>query len=147
MSSSTNQEILLPMGTAYRGSVDLIREGLPKKEKHSTLALSILRYVDRNPEVAQGELGRILRRDPMTMSQAIRSLQNAGLVTSHPDAEDKRVKRLTVTKKGRQLSESLRENETRLLQGLARVWGKSRVNQFTRDMVEFNEFLSRFGGN
>lgn len=134
------------MGSAYRGSVDLIREGLPKKEKHSTLALSILRFVDRRPEISQGELGRILRRDPMTMSQAIRSLQNSGLLSSHADLDDKRVKRLTITRKGKTLSESLRENETRLLQGLAKAWGKTRVNQFTKDMQEFNDFLSRYNG-
>ncbi len=87
-------ELLLQMGRAYRGSIDLVRNGLSKKDKYSTLALSILRYVDRNPEVSQGELGKILRRDPMTMSQAVRSLQNANLVVSHADAQDKRVKRL-----------------------------------------------------
>ena len=145
--STMQSEILLPMGAAYRGSIDLVREGLSKKDKHSTLALSILRFVDKHPEVSQGELGRILRRDPMTMSQAVRSLQNAGLVTSHADSEDKRVKRLVATRKGRSLSESLRENENRLLQGLARSWGKARANQFARDMAEFNDFLTKFSGN
>lgn len=140
-------ELLLQMGRAYRGSIDLVRNGLSKKDKYSTLALSILRYVDRNPEVSQGELGKILRRDPMTMSQAVRSLQNANLVVSHADGQDKRVKRLFVTKKGRNLSESLKSREEKLIDGLKRSWGKQRTNQFAKDMAEFNEFLTQYSGN
>ena len=136
--------MLLAMGAAYRGSIDLIREGLSKKDKYSTLALSILRFVDKRPSISQGELGKILRRDPMTMSQAVRSLQNSGLVVSAPDKDDKRVKRLAVTRKGKSLSENLRENEARLLRGLSRSWGKPRTMQFARDMAEFNDFLTRF---
>ncbi|MBI3396552.1 MAG: MarR family transcriptional regulator, partial [Spirochaetia bacterium] len=70
--------------------MDLIRAGMPRKDKQSTLALSILVHVDKKPGVSQGELGRLLRRDPMTMSQAVRALQASGLVTSQPDDEDRR---------------------------------------------------------
>ena len=131
------------MGTAFRGAMDIIREGMSKKEKQSTLALSILIHVDKSPGISQGELGRILRRDPMTMSQAVRALQSSGLVVSQPDSEDRRVKRLTVTKKGKALGDSLQDGESKLLAGLSKEWGKARVNQFTKDMNEFNEYLSK----
>ena len=131
------------MGTAFRGAMDIIREGMSKKEKQSTLALSILIHVDMTPGVSQGELGKRLRRDPMTMSQAVRALQSGGLVLSQPDDTDRRVKRLTVTKKGKALGDSLQAGEAKLLALLAKDWGKSRVNQFSKDMSEFNEFLTR----
>jgi DNA-binding MarR family transcriptional regulator len=137
-----SSNLILNMGTAFRGSMDIIREGMSKNEKISTLALSILIHIDQNPDISQGQLGRILRRDPMTMSQAVRALQTAGLVTSEQDSHDRRIKRLSITKKGRALAESLRESESRLIQSLTRQWGKSRVNQFTRDIMEFNDFLS-----
>ncbi len=123
--------------------MDIIREGMPKKEKQSTLALSILIHVEKTPQVSQGELGKRLRRDPMTMSQAVRALQSSGLVVSNPDTTDRRVKRLTVTKKGKTLGDSLESGEAKLLAQLAKEWGKTRVNQFSKDVNEFNDFLTR----
>lgn len=141
-----SNDLILIMGTAFRGAMDIIREGMSKKEKQSTLALSILIHVDTSPGISQGELGKILRRDPMTMSQAVRALQSSGLVVSQPDTEDRRVKRLTVTKKGKSLGESLQNGESSLLSALSKEWGKQRVNQFTKDMSDFNDFLSRLKG-
>lgn len=143
---SASNDLVLSMGTAFRGAMDIIRDGMSKKEKLSTLALSILIHVDQQQGISQGELGKMLRRDPMTMSQAVRALQNAGLVTSAPDNEDRRVKRLTITKKGKTLGDSLLDNENRLLGNLAREWGKTRVSQFSKDVTEFNEFLTRIAG-
>lgn len=143
---SASNDLVLSMGTAFRGAMDIIRDGMSKKEKLSTLALSILIHVDQQQGISQGELGKMLRRDPMTMSQAVRALQNAGLVTSAPDNEDRRVKRLTITKKGKTLGDSLLDNENRLLSNLAREWGKTRVSQFSKDVTEFNEFLTRIAG-
>lgn len=140
---SSSNDLVLSMGTAFRGAMDIIRETMSKKEKQSTLALSILIHVDKQPNISQGDLGKKLRRDPMTMSQAVRALQSGGLILSQPDNTDRRVKRLTVTKKGKQLGESLLNGESKLLSQLAKDWGKSRINQFSKDIHEFNEFLSR----
>ena len=139
----SSNDLILTMGTAFRGAMDIIREGMPKKEKQSTLALSILIHVEKTPGVSQGELGKRLRRDPMTMSQAVRALQSSSLIISQPDNTDRRVKRLTVTKKGKSLGESLESGESKLLSQLAKEWGKSRINTFTKDMNEFNDFLTR----
>ncbi len=143
----SSTDLILLMGTAFRGAMDIVREGMSKKDKQSTLALSILIHVDKSPAISQGELGKILRRDPMTMSQAVRALQSSGLIVSQPDSEDRRVKRLTVTRKGQVLGKSLLEGEQQLLAGLAKEWGKSRVNQFAKDMAEFNDYLSRVKGS
>ena len=140
----SSNELVLSMGTAFRGAMDIIREKMPKKEKQSTLALSILIHVEKSPSISQGQLGKTLRRDPMTMSQAVRALQSGGLIVSQPDNEDRRVKRLTVTKKGKSLGESLGQGESSLLAGLSKEWGKGRVNQFAKDIAEFNEYLNRY---
>lgn len=137
-----SNDLILSMGSAFRGAMDMIRLSMPRKDKQSTLALSILIHVERQGGISQGELGRILRRDPMTMSQAVRALQNAGLVTSQPDTQDRRIKRLNVTRKGKTLGQSMAGSEGKLLTALTRAWGKSRVNQFAKDLAEFNDLLT-----
>lgn len=138
-----SNDVLLLMGSAFRGAMDLLRDSVPRKDRQSTLALAILLNVERKPGISQGDLGRILRRDPMTMSQAVRALQSSGLLTSQPDQEDRRVKRLTLTKKGKNLGENLGTAENKLLTGLHREWGRSRLQQFARDLQEFNDFINQ----
>ncbi len=139
---STNTDVVVTMGTTFRGAMDIMKMALPRKEKQSILALSILIRVEKNPGISQGELGRILRRDPMTMSQAVRALQSSNLIISQPDAADRRVKRLTVTKKGKGMGEVLMASESKLLGQLAREWGKGKVNQLKSLVNEFDEFLN-----
>ena len=134
------------MGAAYRGAMDIFKDLVPRKDKQSSLALAILIHVEKKPGISQSELGRILRRDPMTISQAIRSLQTMGFLLSQPDSTDRRMKRLSVTKKGKGLGCDLEEAETKLINSLFKEWGKSRVNQFARDLSEFNEFINRSKG-
>ena len=138
---SANTDVVVPLGTTFRGAMDIMKEALPKKEKQSILALSILIRVEKNPGISQGELGRILRRDPMTMSQAVRALQSSNLIMSQPDASDRRVKRLTVTRKGKSMGESLMASEHKLMNQLAREWGKSKVNTLKSLVNEFDVFL------
>jgi DNA-binding MarR family transcriptional regulator len=137
--------IILNIGAAFRGAAEIIKNGLHIKDKQSTLALTILLHVEKKPGISQGDLGKILRRDPMTMSQAVRALYDTGLILSEPDNSDRRVKRLTVTKKGKGLGEGLGHAEAKLINGLVKSWGKNRVNQFIKDIAEFNEYLTQIG--
>lgn len=139
---SAANDVVVTMGTTFRGAMDIMKGDLPKKEKQSILALSILMRVEKNPSISQGELGRILRRDPMTMSQAVRALQSSNLILSQPDQSDRRVKRLTVTRRGKNLGETLMGAESRLLGQLAKEWGRNKVNQFSRLVNEFDDFLN-----
>ncbi|HMU82832.1 MAG TPA: MarR family winged helix-turn-helix transcriptional regulator [Leptospiraceae bacterium] len=139
-----SNDLILAMGSGFRGAMDIVRENMQKKDKQSTLALSILIHVERQPGISQGELGRMLRRDPMTMSQAVRALQNSSLITSQADGEDRRIKRLNVTKKGKTFAQSMNGGESKLINALGKEWGKGRVNQFAKDLAEFNEFLTTY---
>lgn len=142
MAKAQKADLFLAMGAAHRGTSDRIRDNLPGKDKQSVLSLSILKYLIDNAGIPQGELGKILRRDPMTMSQAIRALQKSGMVTSTPDKEDKRVKRLNLTRKGKTAADAIRKEETKILNALSKKWGKNKIASFTRDMVEVNEVLN-----
>ncbi len=140
----SEQNIVFNMGAVFRGAMDLIKMDLNLEEKISTLALSTLIQIDENPEVSQGQLGKILKRDPMTMSQAVRTLQSLGLVVSEQDKEDKRIKRLKVTKKGKQIAENLKNSEKKIIDALIKKWGKQKVNELAKSLVEFNEFLREY---
>jgi len=137
----TEQNLILNMGTAFRGSMDIIKTDMQLEEKISTLALSILIHIDENPDISQGQLGKMLKRDPMTMSQAVRALQQAELVDSIQDKEDRRIKRLRITKKGKQVAENLRNSEKKLVDALIKKWGKQKVLDLAKSIAEYNEFL------
>ncbi|MCX7809584.1 MAG: MarR family transcriptional regulator [Leptospiraceae bacterium] len=137
----TEQNLILNMGTAFRGSMDIIKADMQLEEKISTLALSILIHIDENPDISQGQLGKMLKRDPMTMSQAVRALQQAELVDSIQDKEDRRIKRLRITKKGKQVAENLRNSEKKLIDALIKKWGKQKVLDLAKSIAEYNEFL------
>jgi len=137
----TEQNLILNMGTAFRGSMDIIKADMHLEEKISTLALSILIHIDENPDISQGQLGKMLKRDPMTMSQAVRALQQAELVDSIQDKEDRRIKRLRITKKGKQVAENLRNSEKKLIDALIKKWGKQKVLDLAKSIAEYNEFL------
>ncbi len=140
----TEQNLILNMGTAFRGSMDIIKADMKLEEKISTLALSILIHIDENPDISQGQLGKLLRRDPMTMSQAVRALQLAGLVFSEQDKDDKRIKRLKITKKGKQLAEDLKNSEKKVIDALIKKWGKQKVLDFAKSIYEYNEFIREY---
>ncbi len=140
----SEQNLILNMGTVFRGAMDIIKNNMELSEKISTLALSILVQIDENPDVSQGQLGKLLKRDPMTMSQAVRSLQVTGLVESVQDKEDRRIKRLKITRKGKQVADTLKAVEKKLLEALTKKWGKQRVTQFSKDIYDFNEFLREY---
>jgi DNA-binding MarR family transcriptional regulator len=137
----TEQNLILNMGTAFRGSMDIIKADMQLEEKISTLALSILIHIDENPDISQGQLGKMLKRDPMTMSQAVRALQQAELVDSIQDKEDRRIKRLRITKKGKQVAENLRNSEKKMVDALIKKWGKQKVLDLAKSIAEYNEFL------
>ncbi|MCB1173427.1 MAG: MarR family transcriptional regulator [Leptospiraceae bacterium] len=142
--AQNNSDLFLTMGAVHRGTSDWVRTNLSGKGRHSVLSLSILKYLDENNGIAQGELGLVLRRDPMTMSQAIRALQGNGLITSQTDKEDKRIKRLSLTKKGASLAKSIKSTEDKFLAALTKKWGKTRVNKLVKDIEDMNLFLNEF---
>ncbi len=139
----SNRKLFLNLSVAYRSISSQVKNSHLVKGRYSTLTLLILLYVEQRPHVSQGELGKILYRDPMTMSQAIRSLQQGGLLTSRADKEDRRVKRLSITKKGSNLSRAIRENENQAMQRIAKQWGRSNLNQFLRNIGNFNDQMGK----
>ncbi len=138
MSSSLGLTVLLNVG--YRAAVMELSAGGAGRD--SELAGIILMSLATQSGIAQGELGGALLRDPMTMSQAVKGLRRRGLVSSQPDPADRRSMRLSLTRKGRTLVQSLAAQEARIVQQLTKEWGKQRANQFLADLQAFGELLT-----
>ena len=138
---STENVLVSALGPASRRAVDWIREGMGRDDKASDLTIAILTHVANSPAIIQGELGKYLRRDPMTMSQAVRALVLKGLLRAEMDDKDRRVRRLTLTKKGQNLADSLNKAEAGLVQALTKEWGKARVSRFMKELSTFDALL------
>lgn len=75
-----------------------------------------------NPGIIPDQLAQMIRVDRTTANRAIKKLEQNGLIEKRPDLENKKIRRLYVTEKGRQLAPIIqRENHysnERALMGL-----------------------------
>lgn len=64
-----------------------------------------------NPGIIPDQLAQMIRVDRTTANRAIKKLEQNGLIEKRPDLENKKIRRLYVTEKGRQLAPIIqREN-------------------------------------
>ena len=75
----------------------------------------ILYFVRREPGISIGDLLALLKVSKQAMNRPLRDLESLGLITISPDATDKRIRRVTTTRKGTQLEARLTGAQLRLL--------------------------------
>ena len=75
----------------------------------------ILYFVRRAPGISIGDLLALLKVSKQAMNRPLRDLESLGLLTIAPDATDKRIRRVTTTRKGAQLEARLTGAQLRLL--------------------------------
>ena len=80
-----------------------------------------LATIERRGPLTLGELAQLEHVQPPTITAAITRLEDQGLVERHPDAEDRRVARVQITRAGRRLL-----TETR---SLKRAYLEQRVDE------------------
>ncbi len=78
-----------------------------KKLGYSRVHHRILYFVGRNPGCSVNELLRIMRVSKQYLNRPLRQLVEDGYIESKQDLQDRRVKRLKLTRKGRRLEEKL----------------------------------------
>lgn len=72
----------------------------------------VLHFVDRNPGLTVGELLAILKVTKQGLARVLRTLIEDGLIEASPGPLDRREKRLTTTKSGRDLARHLARLQT-----------------------------------
>lgn len=79
--------------------------------------------VCEQPGIIQERLGELIKVDRSTVIRAVQKLQRNGLVEKRPDQENKKIRRLYPTEKGRQLYPLLKREDDfsnqRALQGFS----------------------------
>jgi len=109
----------------------------------------VLAYVSRKDGMAQTQLAEKLDVGKVAIGGLIDRLERSGLAKRVPDEQDRRVKRIFLTPKGKRLVEKLREvsmefNE-RVLQGIPAPDLVTTVNALRRLKANVIEFISPGG--
>jgi DNA-binding MarR family transcriptional regulator len=86
------------------------------------------------------ELAEQLGVDAPTVTRKIQQLEREGLVIRHPDPDDRRATRLSLSPSGRKTIERVRKARRAWLEGLLGDWE-------TKDLDTFAELLGRFSGS
>ncbi len=68
----------------------------------------VLRRLDRNPGVAQSELADMLEVEKATAGRLIDKLEDNGWVERRADSADRRIKRIHMTQKGKEMNRVIR---------------------------------------
>ncbi len=102
----------------------LVQYRLPEgmSERLNLTQIRILHQLTYHPGLSQKEMAASLEVTPAAISQAVRSLLEAGLVERHPDPDDTRIWRLALSERGREVMTCMqdvrRKAVARLLSGL-----------------------------
>jgi DNA-binding MarR family transcriptional regulator len=90
----------------------------------TTLQYTALTVLERHPGMSGAELARRSFVSPQSGSEMVGHLERKGLIERTPDARNRRILRMTLSKEGAKLVRScekwMDELETRMLTGLAR---------------------------
>jgi DNA-binding MarR family transcriptional regulator len=98
----------------FRGQLHrLVREsGLPL----NPMEVKALLHIAHHPGSTAGDLARHSGRDKAQVTRLVQQLEEQGLLTRQPDAQDRRVQRLHVTEAGQALHARLRRERDALSQ-------------------------------
>ena len=74
----------------------------------------LLAALQDNDGITQSELAEFLMIKPSTVTNTLKRMERAGIVTRKVDSDDQRITRVHVTEKGQHLNEAVREQWSRL---------------------------------
>ena len=76
--------------------------------------MPILEYVRKNNKCTQRDVANFLKISPPSVATSIKRMQKAGLIEKETDPGDQRYSRLTITKKGIEITEKCRAEYDRI---------------------------------
>jgi DNA-binding MarR family transcriptional regulator len=99
----------------------------------------LLRRIQEDGPLALGELARLSDMDPAATGRQIRQLEQDGLVTRGPSADDRRVTVVRVTRRGTQVRRRLAEVGARHMEDVLSSWSatdKKRLAELLTRLVD-----------
>ncbi len=114
--------------------MEMERLGLPP------VAFPLILRLLRHDDVSQEHLADHLRVDKGTAARAVARLEEAGLIQRSVDEEDRRIKRVRVTEKGREMAPQIRDAAGR--------WSELLLDGFSaEEAADALSFLERMADN
>ena len=101
---------------------------------------NILFQLSRVESMKMHELSKIINRDKSTTTVLVRKLEKEGFVETVPSAEDKRIKIISLTEKGKQYNQITKEISKELLQCFYKGFSEE-------EKIHFASMLERISGN
>lgn len=83
---------------------------------------------------------------PRTVTEAIDGLERDGLVRRHPDAEDRRAKRISLTAEGEAAVRTAEASRRRYIESVFGVLSAAECEEIVRLVGKLNERLTKLGG-
>lgn len=118
--------------------------GGPTEHVMDRASYGILAWVHDNGPVRPGALAAHFHLDASTISRQVASLEQAGLITRYPDAEDRRARQLRLTEQGRKVLAATRGERRGVVRALLRAWSPEDLASFACLLAAFNAGLDDY---
>jgi DNA-binding MarR family transcriptional regulator len=106
----------------------------------SPAQVSMLASIEKLDRPSLGDLALVEQVQPPSVTRMVRTLEEAGLITTSPDADDRRCTRATVTAQGRRELNAIRRRKTEFLEEKLRSLSPEEQSR-AESLVELLEHL------
>lgn len=117
--------------------------GGPTEQVVERAAYGILAWLHDTGPLRPSELAAHFHLDASTISRQVASLEQAGLVTREPDAEDRRALRLRLTEGGQKVLSTTRAERRGVVRSLLESWSPEDLANFASLLAAFNAGLDK----
>lgn len=111
------------------------------KPSEMTLMIIIAKWTDSAEEgLKVSEISRLLGFTPPTITQLINSLETKGMVERHADPSDRRVVRVKLTERGKELTRKAKKHRDARLDALVQYLGEQESTQLAELLLKVHAF-------
>ncbi len=138
---ASSMSILSRAFTLARPHENLLKEAGVRLDRAGSALLFKLRAHGESARVS--DLAELLDVDPPAVTRKIQQLERLGYVTSTPDTEDKRAKRITLTKSGIKTIDRIMIAVNHRFARLFEGWSEEEVSSFSLSLDKFAHALTK----
>jgi DNA-binding MarR family transcriptional regulator len=137
----SSMSILSRAFTLSRPHENLLKEAGVRLDRAGSALLFKLRAHGESARVS--DLAELLDIDTPAVTRKIQQLERLGYLTSTPDPEDKRAKRISLTKSGEKTIDRIRLAANHRFARLFEGWSEEEISSFTLSLDKFAHALTK----
>ena len=140
MASDVKNSINL-LSHIHSQSSDFLQKKLAEKgfENFASSHGNILFQLSRTENLKMNELSKIINRDKSTTTVLVRKLEKEGLIKTSPSEEDKRIRIVSLTEKGKHYNSITKEISCKLIEKFYRGFSDEEKDSFTNLLLRIAE--------